>query len=216
LMVDHAKKVLADIKAVYPDYDPKQGYEVAGFVWFQGWNDMVDSKTYPNRGKPGGYDLYTELLADLIRDVRKDLSAPNMRFVVGVMGVGGILDLAHPNRYTPIHDGFRKAMAAPAEMPEFKGSVVNVFTEKYWDPQLDELTGRSEQIKVKSRELEIDAKLTPAQRKAELEKFKAGLFTPAELVIMQKGISNQGFHYLGSSKILGQIGKAFAEAMVGQ
>ena len=53
LMIDHVKKVLADIKQVYPDYDPRQGYELAGFVWFQGWNDMVDGGTYPNRDQAG-------------------------------------------------------------------------------------------------------------------------------------------------------------------
>ena len=42
LMIDHVKKVLADPKRVVPDYDAKAGYEIAGFVWFQGWNDMVD------------------------------------------------------------------------------------------------------------------------------------------------------------------------------
>ena len=47
LMIDHVKKVLADIKRVDPGYDPQQGYELAGFVWFQGWNDMVDRGTYP-------------------------------------------------------------------------------------------------------------------------------------------------------------------------
>ena len=29
-----------------------------------------------------------------------------------------------------------------------------------------------------------------------------------------EGCSNQGYHYLGSAKIMAQIGKAFAEAMV--
>jgi hypothetical protein len=53
LMVEHVHKVLADIKRVVPDYDPRQGYELAGFVWFQGWNDMVDGSTYPNRDKAG-------------------------------------------------------------------------------------------------------------------------------------------------------------------
>jgi hypothetical protein len=28
------------------------------------------------------------------------------------------------------------------------------------------------------------------------------------------GVSNGGYHYLGSAKILGPIGKAFAEALV--
>ena len=30
-------------------YDAAQGYELAGFAWFQGWNDMVDGGTYPNQ-----------------------------------------------------------------------------------------------------------------------------------------------------------------------
>jgi len=216
LMSEHVHKVLSDIKQVYPDYDPAQGYELAGFVWFQGWNDMVNQGVYPNRGKPGGYAMYTELLADLIRDVRKDFEAPDMRFVIGVMGVGGELDLEHPNRYTPIHDGFRKAMAAPAEMPEFKGNVVAVLTEKCWDKELDELDSRWGQVKGKSKELSKNSDLSKEQREEELDKFTATLFTPEELKIREAGISNAGFHYLGSAKIMGQIGEAFAKAMLGE
>jgi len=126
LMTDHVKKVLKDVKKVYPDYDPKQGYELAGFVWFQGWNDMCDGSTYPNRNKPGGYDLYSKLLAHFIRDVRKDLSAPEMPFIIGVMGVGGVQE--EPNH-------FRQAMAAPAGLPEFE-DVVAVQTAPYWDEAL--------------------------------------------------------------------------------
>ena len=62
-----------DIKRVCPAYDPEQGYELGGFVWFQGWNDWCDSHTYPNRHKPVGHGLYSELLAYFIRDIRKDL-----------------------------------------------------------------------------------------------------------------------------------------------
>ena len=141
LMLEHVNKVLKDIKRVYPDYDAEAGYELAGFVWFQGWNDMVDRGVYPNRDKPGGYDLYSQLLAHFIRDVRKDLSAPQLPFVIGVMGVGGPVDKYGPaeQRYKSTHDNFRKAMAAPAAMPEFKGNVTAVLTEKYWDAELDEL-----------------------------------------------------------------------------
>ena len=127
LMTDHVRKVLKDVKRVYPDYDPKQGYELAGFVWFQGWNDMCDGSTYPNRNKPGGYDLYSELLAHFVRDVRKDLSAPAMPFIIGVMGVGGVQE--EPNY-------FRQAMAAPAALPEFEDNVVAVQTAPYWDEAL--------------------------------------------------------------------------------
>ena len=88
-MIEHVQKVLKDINRIVPDYYPKQGYELAGFVWFQGFNDMIDDSTYNNRMKPGGYDEYGELLCHFIRDVRKDLKAPKMPFVIGVMGIGG-------------------------------------------------------------------------------------------------------------------------------
>ena len=34
-----------------------------------------------------------------------------------------------------------------------------------------------------------------------------------ELKVLELGVSNAAYHYLGSSKILGQIGKAFADAL---
>ena len=43
LMVEHVRRVLSDPGRVHPAYDPELGYELAGFVWFQGWNDMVAS-----------------------------------------------------------------------------------------------------------------------------------------------------------------------------
>ncbi len=118
MMIDHVKKVLADPKRVCPAYDPKEGYEVAGFVWLQGFNDLVDGTTYPN----GNYDEYSRLLTHFIRDVRKDLSAPKMPFVIGVLGVDGEKNV-----------NFRKAIAAPAYLPEFKGNVVAVDTAPFWD-----------------------------------------------------------------------------------
>jgi hypothetical protein len=121
MMIEHVKKVLADPKRVCPEYDEKAGYELAGFVWLQGFNDLVDGTTYPNQ--PGKYDEYSDLLAKFIRDVRKDLSAPKMPFVIGVLGVGGESE----------NEIFRKAMAAPADMPEFKGNVVAVETAPFWD-----------------------------------------------------------------------------------
>jgi hypothetical protein len=123
MMVEHVKKVLADPKRVCPAYDPKEGYELAGFVWLQGFNDLVDGTTYPGPNKPGKYDEYSDLLAKFIRDVRKDLSAPKMPFVIGVLGVDGEND----------NEVFRKAMAAPADLPEFKGNVVAVETAPFWD-----------------------------------------------------------------------------------
>ena len=118
-MIEHVRKVTKDIKQVCPEYDEKAGYELAGFVWFQGFNDLVDGQTYPG----GNFDEYSRLMAHFIRDVRKDLSAPKMPFVIGVLGVGGESE----------NEIFRKAMAAPANMPEFKGNVVAVETAPFWD-----------------------------------------------------------------------------------
>ena len=215
LMLEHIHKVLADIRRVYPDYDAKAGYELAGFVWFQGWNDMVDGSTYPTRGQPGSYDAYSKNLAHFIRDVRRDLKAPKLQFVIGVMGAGGPIAKYGPDqkRYAGIHGEFRKAMAAPAKLPEFKGNVTAVFTENYWDLQLSELVNRNGKVNAKRRELSKDQTLTREQRDKAVANYTAKLFTKRELKILQTGTSNAAYHYLGSAKILAQIGKAFANAL---
>ena len=215
LMLEHIRKVLGDIKRVYPAYNAKAGYELAGFVWFQGWNDMVDSGTYPTRGQPGGYASYSKNLAHFIRDVRRDLKAPKLPFVIGVMGADGPIAKYPPDRmrYAGIHGTFRKAMAAPAKLPEFKGNVTTVFTENYWDGQLSELVDRRNQINAKRRELAKDQSLTRAQRDQAIAEFTAKLFTKKEQEILEIGVSNAAYHYLGSAKVLTQIGQAFAEAL---
>ena len=219
LTIDHVKKVMTNIKRVYPDYNPKVGYELAGFVWFQGWNDMVDQSTYPNRGKPGGYDTYSELLAQFIRDVRKDLSAPKLPFVIGVMGIGGPVEKYSPEqlRYKGIHYNFRIAMAAPAALPEFKGNVVAILTEKYWDMEVVELREREKKIKQKVDEVNNkmkEGKMSREEGKVALDKLYAETFTPREMENLKKSTSNFDFHYMGSAKIMAQIGKGFAEALV--
>ena len=214
LMLEHVNKVLKDIKQVYPEYDAEAGYELAGFVWFQGRNDMVGRDVYPNRDTAGGYDLYSQLLAQFIRDVRKDLSSPQLLFVIGVMGVGGPVDEYGPDqqRYKATHQNFRDAMAAPASLPEFKGNVAAVLTEKYWDAELDELKRRGAKIKAKSQELNKDSSLSREQKEEALAKFRTELYTPRELDVL-KGSSNAEYHYNGSAKIMAQIGKGFADAI---
>jgi hypothetical protein len=191
-MIAHVQDVLANIKRVYPEYDPEQGYEIAGFVWFQGWNDKGDSSTYPNRRKPGGYDLYSQLLAQFIRDVRQDLSALDMPFVIGVMGVGGVLDKEDPR--ARIQQSFRDAMAAPAQLPEFKGNVHAVLTEKYWDNELGRSDAKWQKLKAKKNALRRDKALSDEERQAKAEVYQKELFTPEELELREVGISNFGFH----------------------
>ena len=215
LMVEHVKKVLGDIKRVVPGYDAAQGYELAGFAWFQGWNDLVDSGPYPNRDKAGGYDAYSVAMAHFIRDVRRDLNAPKLPFVIGVLGVGGPTADYGPDqqRYKATHQHFRDAMAAPAQLPEFKGNVAAVLAEKYWDRELTAAKAKDNELKQRAKKLATEGKMTPAEEKSALEKLRTEGLTERERQVMEKGISNLEFHYLGSAKILGGVGKGLAEAM---
>lgn len=215
LMIDHVKYVLSDIKRVVPSYDASQGYELSGFVWFQGWNDMVDSSTYPNRDMPGGYDAYSDAMAHFIRDVRKDLKVPKLPFVIGVLGVGGPTSEYGPDqlRYKATHDNFRAAMAAPAKLPEFQGNVTAVLAEKYWDRELSEAKAKENEINQKAKKLAKESQLKQTEERALLEKMRTEGMTQRERLVLEKGISNLEFHYLGSAKILGGIGKGLAEAM---
>ena len=213
-MMAELKDVMDNSGTMFPALKGRK-LELAGFVWFQGWNDMVDSGTYPNRDKPGGYDAYSTVMAHFIRDVRKDLNAPNLPFTIGVLGVGGPTAEYGPDqqRYKATHDNFRAAMAAPAELSEFKGTVAAIRTEKYWDRELTLAKAKDNKIRQRAKQLAMEGKVKPAEERALVEKLRAEGLTERERLVLEKGISNFEFHYLGSAKILGGIGKGLAEAM---
>ena len=210
-MIKHVKKVLKEIQRVVPDYDEAQGYELAGFVWFQGFNDLVDGGVYPNQDKAGGYDLYANLLCHFIRDVRKDLSAPKLPFVIGVMGIDG---LKGDNKGSMMH--FREAQRKPTSLDEFKGNVVAVETAPFWDDELEAFVERKERVYDKLEQGFQKANPQPTETEKEAARKKAldEEFKPDELRRLKKGVSNGGYHYLGAAKIMAPIGKAFAEALV--
>ena len=219
LMIDHVKSVLKNPGRVCPDYDAEAGYQLAGFVWFQGWNDMVDRGTYPERDQPDGYHQYSQLLTQFIHDVRKDLSAPELPFVIGVLGVGGPVREYGPDqkRYSAVHQNFRDAMAAPASLPEFRGNVTAVLTENYWDQEVTQLRARERDLKPQQDEIEQAIKsgqLSKTDGQAAIEKLYAEHFSERERTLMRDSVSNAEFHYLGSAGITGQIGQAFAQALL--
>ena len=133
LMMRIIKSVLADPGKYHPAYNKADGYEIAGFVWFQGYNDAIKGNTpiyKATKDKPQ-YAEYSNLMAHFIRDVRKELNTPGLPFVIGVMGIDGVTD-----------GPFQKAQAETAEMAEFKGNVAAVLTGKYWDHGLTEGLGQ--------------------------------------------------------------------------
>lgn len=119
-MLKEVADTLADLKKVVPDYQ-NQGYELAGFAWFQGWNDMIS---------PDYTAEYTANLKHFIRDVRRDLKAPKLPFVVGQMGVDGLHASEGVKR-------FKDAQAAVLEEQEFAGNVALVKTDAFWDTEAE-------------------------------------------------------------------------------
>lgn len=114
-MLAEIRAALANLKTDFPTYR-NQGYELAGFVWYQGWNDGVDPKN--------AIPEYEQNLANLIKDVRKDLHAPNLPFVIG--------ELTGPWVHTPDEwETLRKAQVTAAARPEFKNTVMFVVTHDF-------------------------------------------------------------------------------------
>ena len=121
-MIAQTKTVLKEFPTTLAR-QPGIRYELAGFVFFQGWNDMCDGEQ-----RNENFVRYTTRLAALIRDVRKDLDAPNLPVVIGGIGVGGETDV-NKNILA-----LRNAQEAAAKTPGLN-HVRYVSTAPYWDKQ---------------------------------------------------------------------------------
>lgn len=119
-MLDEVRGTLADVKKVIPNY-AGPGYELAGFIWFQGWNDMINAEYTAE---------YTVNLTHFIRDVRRDLKSPQLPFVIAQMGVDGLRPNVGVQR-------FKDAQAAILDVPEFRGNVALVKTDVFWDTEAE-------------------------------------------------------------------------------
>ena len=116
-MMEEINTTLRELKTRFPEYQG-QGYEIAGFVWFQGWNDMFNPEFLENYGKH---------MANFISDVRKDLKVPNLPFVIGQMGQNG------PDGASDKMQTIKDAQVSMESIPEFKGNVKVVKTDVFWD-----------------------------------------------------------------------------------
>lgn len=108
--------VLENIEKYVPDYNG-EGYEIAGFAWHQGWNDRVNQSAN---------DVYEKNMVHFINDVRRDLGAPKLPFVIATTGMGGWKE-EHPRALA-----LMKAQLAMANYPEFKDNVAVVDTRDFW------------------------------------------------------------------------------------
>ncbi|MGQ0629159.1 MAG: sialate O-acetylesterase, partial [Phycisphaerales bacterium] len=87
--------------------------EIAGLVWYQGWNDGCEPEV--------AIPQYAENLANLIRDVRRDLGVADLPVVVGEL-TGSWVDA--PKEWKAL----REAQAAAARREEWAGRVLFVPT----------------------------------------------------------------------------------------
>lgn len=115
MMNESIQNVLSNLKENHPAYDAEAGYEIAGFVWFQGYNDQFSDEFRDN---------YKDNMIFFIKDIRKEYKVPKMPFVIGVLGTGRTAEKVGENA---VSLGQREA----AKAPEFKGNVVSV--ESYKD-----------------------------------------------------------------------------------
>ncbi|MEM9021569.1 MAG: sialate O-acetylesterase [Planctomycetota bacterium] len=72
-------RMIEDVRAAIDSLEGRP-YVLAGFIWMQGWNDMIDERATAE---------YADNLVHLARDIRAEFEAPDLPIVVGELGNGG-------------------------------------------------------------------------------------------------------------------------------
>ncbi len=214
-MVGFVKTTLKDageIRKVVPGYDEKQGFELSGFVWFQGWNDMCNRHHI---------EQYADNMIHFITDVRKEFNSPKLPFIVGVLGVYGTdPDSRRFDKGLPVTDFRREQFKAVQEydakvMPKFQGEVISVDSGPFYELALSDIYWKRRMTGEWKRRLK-DGRMTKEDYRKECLKFDFGdgELTAQEKETWDRGSSNAEYHYLGSGRTFVRFGKALAEAML--
>jgi hypothetical protein len=115
LMIAQIRDALSNVESAFPAMKGRK-CEIAGLVWYQGWNDGCDPKN--------AVPEYERNLVNLIGDVRREFKLPKLPVVIG--------ELTGPwVKAEGEWDALRKAQAAAAARPEFAGNVVFVPTHDF-------------------------------------------------------------------------------------
>ena len=121
-MMDEVRTTLDELGSRFPALAGR-GYELDGFVWFQGWNDQYG----------GAEQEYASNMRHFISDVRTDLDAPGLPIVIGVMGQNG----SKPAKGAML--AIQEAQLAMEDLPEFAGNVRAVRTDVLVDTRAEAL-----------------------------------------------------------------------------
>lgn len=120
-MMAEVHETFQNCETMFPELKGKK-LELTGFVWFQGWNDQY-----------GAQDEYASNMKHFIDDVRKDLGAPKLPFVIGVMGQNG----SKPAKGAMLT--IQEAQLSMNDIPEFKDNVKAIRTDELVDKAAEEL-----------------------------------------------------------------------------
>ena len=117
-MLAEVREGLADAAKEFPALAGRE-LEIAGFIWFQGWNDMFNKEALAD---------YEANLVHLIKDVRAEFKQSRVPMVIGELGNGG--QQAGANMLA-----IRAAQKAAAERKELGGNVKFVSTTAFARPK---------------------------------------------------------------------------------
>jgi alpha-galactosidase len=118
MMVEGVRKTLENIADIVPNYQG-QGYEIAGFVWWQGHKDT---------GGAEWAESYEQNLVNLIEDVRVALKEPRLPIMIATVGFDG----HRMSGNTKTVWEAQMAVGNSNTHPEFLGTVKTVDTRGFW------------------------------------------------------------------------------------
>jgi len=118
--VASAKAVLKNLAKYYPGYKGKsQGYEVAGFFFWQGHKDQ----------NPAHASRYEFNLVNFIKSLRKDFKAPEAKFAISTIAFGGT---KMKGSTLKVAEAQLAVSGEKGKYPEFKGNVKSFDARPYW------------------------------------------------------------------------------------
>jgi len=113
-----AQEVLQNFNTEFPQWKGR-GYEIAGFVWWQGHKD--GGEPYASR--------YEQNLVHLIKTLRKEFDAPKAPFAIATIGFDG-WKMAGPHKI--VAEAQLAVSGDKGNYPDFNGNVLTVETRGFW------------------------------------------------------------------------------------
>jgi len=118
-MIEDIKAFLASVDKYFPE-EHDRPVKLGGFAWHQGWNDLINTTAAAD---------YEKNLANLIRDVRKDLNVSDLPFAIASSGMVDTNDFKKDGTKTA--EEVVRAELAVATYPEFNNTVMAVNTQAF-------------------------------------------------------------------------------------